>query len=81
MHKITHNDSCIIIESIHCGVHDNSVDSEEFPVISSVYITQGTLYIPYAEVEETFSAWVDLKNGQSRIDFYGGLVFALVLIN
>jgi len=48
------------------------VDGEDFPEISSIYITQGTLYIPYAEIEETFAAWVDLKNGLSRIDFYGG---------
>jgi len=54
------------------GVHDNEVSSE-FPIISSTYVTQGTLYIPYAEIEEPFSAWVDEKSGRSRIDFYGGV--------
>lgn len=36
----------------------------------------GTLYIPYAEIEEPFAAWVDLKAGRSRIDFYGGSFYS-----
>jgi len=56
-----------------CGIHDNSVNSNEFPVIQRSYIAQGTLYIPYAEIEEPFSAWIDHDNGLSRIDFYGGV--------
>jgi len=58
---------------IDCGVVDNEIEGDDFPQISSVYMTQGTLYIPYAEIEETFSAWVDQKKGLSRIDFYGGV--------
>lgn len=63
------------IGTAFAGIHDNSVSSGDLPLISPAYITQGTLYIPYAEIEEPFSAWVDTKNGRSRIDFYGGNLF------
>ncbi|CAL8102245.1 unnamed protein product [Orchesella dallaii] len=62
-----------MIAGTRSGTHDNSVISSEIPIISQMYITQGTLYIPYAEIEEPFTAWVDLKAGRSRIDFYGGV--------
>lgn len=35
---------------------------------------KGTLYIPYAEIEEPFYAWYDSAAKQSRIDYYGGMV-------
>ena len=35
---------------------------------------RGTLSIPFAEIEEPFSAWVDIKLKKSRIDYYGGMV-------
>lgn len=38
------------------------------------FTVKGTLYIPYAELKEPFYAWYDGKNGQSRIDYYGGMV-------
>jgi C1A family cysteine protease len=55
------------------GILDNAINSVDFPMMSSSYIAEGTLYIPYAEIEEPFAAWVDHKNGKSRIDFYGGV--------
>jgi hypothetical protein len=30
-----------------------------------------------AEIDEPFYAWVDFKNGSSRIDFYGGKKIAI----
>lgn len=44
------------------------------PRWDNVYTTKGTLYIPYAEIAEPFYAWYDEPNGQSRIDYYGGMV-------
>ncbi|XP_014215878.1 digestive cysteine proteinase 1 [Copidosoma floridanum] len=44
------------------------------PVFSNTYTTRGTLYIPYAEIEEPFYAWFDGSNGRSRIDYYGDMV-------
>lgn len=44
------------------------------PNWSQTYTVKGTLYIPYAELKEPFYAWYDAKNGQSRIDYYGGMV-------
>lgn len=44
------------------------------PKWDNVYTTKGTLYIPYAEIAEPFYAWYDEPHGQSRIDYYGGMV-------
>ena len=38
------------------------------------YMLRGTLSIPFAEIDEPFSAWVDIKLKKSRIDYYGGMV-------
>lgn len=35
---------------------------------------KGTLYIPYAELNEPFEAWFDGVTNRSRIDYYGGMV-------
>ncbi|KAG5671826.1 hypothetical protein PVAND_002001 [Polypedilum vanderplanki] len=44
------------------------------PKWESVYKVKGYLFIPYAEIEEPFSAWYDEPTGRSRIDYYGGTV-------
>lgn len=44
------------------------------PNWSPTYTVKGTLYIPYAELKEPFYAWYDETSGQSRIDYYGGMV-------
>ena len=44
------------------------------PDWSSSYMVRGLLSIPFAEIEEPFSAWVDLDLNKSRIDYYGGMV-------
>lgn len=36
------------------------------------YSVKGVIQLPYAKIEEPFQAWVDLKNGKSRIDYYDG---------
>ena len=37
-------------------------------------MVRGLLSIPFAEIQEPFSAWVDLDLNKSRIDYYGGMV-------
>ncbi|OXU23840.1 hypothetical protein TSAR_007465 [Trichomalopsis sarcophagae] len=44
------------------------------PLFSTGYTAKGTLYIPYAEIREPFYAWYDAQSGNSRIDYYGGMV-------
>jgi hypothetical protein len=44
------------------------------PKWEGVYTVKGTLFIPYAEIEEPFYAWYDAATGRSRIDYYGGVV-------
>nr|CAD7424901.1 unnamed protein product [Timema monikensis] len=51
------------------------------PNFSDTYTVKGTLYIPYAEVKEPFYAYYDLDSGNSRIDYYGGMVKTYQLSN
>lgn len=44
------------------------------PEWSPTFTVKGTLYIPYAEISEPFAAWYDVTVGNSRIDYYGGMV-------
>ncbi|CAD7080373.1 unnamed protein product [Hermetia illucens] len=44
------------------------------PKWDPTYTVKGTLYIPYAEIEEPFYAWYDSIARRSRIDYYGGMV-------
>ncbi|XP_055383598.1 digestive cysteine proteinase 1 [Condylostylus longicornis] len=44
------------------------------PKWDPIYTVSGTLYIPYAEIEEPFYAWYDSHSRRSRIDYYGGMV-------
>lgn len=37
-------------------------------------MVKGVLYIPYAEIEEPFDAWIDIPRRRSRIDYYDGTV-------
>jgi len=54
----------------------NIKESPTPPAWSDTYISEGVLHLPYAEIDEPFYAWVDFKNGSSRIDFYGGKLVA-----
>jgi len=47
---------------------------DQAPNWPSSYEVKGTLSIPFAEIEEPFSAWVDLDQSKSRIDYYNGMV-------
>lgn len=51
------------------------------PKWESVYTVKGTLYIPYAEIEEPFYGWYDEPLGRSRIDYYGGMVKTYQLVH
>lgn len=44
------------------------------PKWEKFYSVKGRLFIPYAEIEEPFSAWYDENTGRSRIDYYGDTV-------
>lgn len=44
------------------------------PKWDPVHTVKGTLFIPYAEIEEPFYAWFDKITRRSRIDYYGGMV-------
>ena len=41
------------------------------PEWSPAYSVEGVLSIPYAEIKEPFAEYADLKNGKSRVDYYG----------
>ena len=44
------------------------------PSWPSSYKVRGVLSIPFAEIKEPFTAWVDLDMKKSRIDYYDGMV-------
>ena len=39
------------------------------------YSVSGTIYLPYAEIEEPFRAWYDEDQFASRIDYYDGFFY------
>lgn len=41
-------------------------------VFNNTYTATGVLKLPYAEIEEQFTAWYDADQGKSRIDYYNG---------
>lgn len=41
----------------------------EFP---TAYYAEGAIYLPYGDIAEPFSAWVDMDTGNSRFDSYNG---------
>jgi len=47
--------------------------SDNLPAWGDVYSVQGTLNLPYAEIEEPFAGFYDAPNKRSRIDYYGGV--------
>ncbi|XP_046357905.2 digestive cysteine proteinase 1-like [Haliotis rufescens] len=48
------------------------------PTFNSTYIINGVLRLPYAEINEPFTAYFDSKNNRSRIDYYGGSVVTIL---
>nr|ATU82457.1 venom C1A protease 4 [Lethocerus distinctifemur] len=50
------------------------IQSKPPPKFSATYKVSGTLYIPYAELEEPFNAWYDARAANSRIDYYGEMM-------
>lgn len=59
----------------------SSIEAVESPKFSNTYTVKGTLFIPYAEINEPFYAWYDGASGLSRIDYYGGMVKTFQLSN
>jgi len=51
-----------------------SLAQDSAPTWPSSYKVRGVLSIPFAEIQEPFTAWVDLDMKKSRIDYYDGMV-------
>ena len=62
-----------ILGLIQHSVGNVIVVEPELPEWSPTYSVRGVLSIPYAEIEEPFTAYADLQNGKSRIDYYGNI--------
>jgi len=62
---------------VFCYGHnlDNTIsgDKNETPKWPMTYTLDGIIQIPYAEIEEPFTAYLTQTYGRSRIDFYGGM--------
>ena len=43
------------------------------PTFSKNYIINGRIFLPYAEIDEPFTAYYDELANKSRIDYYGDL--------
>ena len=50
------------------------ISGSSVPTWSETYSVQGVLSIPFAEIEEPFTAWANMPALKSRIDYYGGMV-------
>lgn len=46
----------------------------ESPVFSDQYITTGRVLLPYAEIDEPFTAYYSAPANKSRVDYYGDLM-------
>lgn len=58
-----------------------SAHSVPTPVFPTPYRVEGTIELPYAEIVEPYTAWIDPANSRSRIDSYEGLATVLYLGN
>ena len=38
----------------------------------NAYVTSGQIYMPYGEINEPFTAYINEATGQGRIDYFGG---------
>lgn len=38
----------------------------------NAYVTSGLIYMPYGEISEPFTAYINEATGQGRIDYFGG---------
>ena len=57
-----------------------SAKSSPLLVWPSCYYVSGTLQLPYAEINEPFTAYFEAKKNRSRIDYYGAYQFDFVCI-
>ena len=55
------------------------LEQDDAPKWPKVYSVEGTLLLPYAEIEEPFSGYYDSTNKRSRIDYYGGIYTIYVM--
>lgn len=59
----------VLVTSSYCSV----LPTPSKPVFSDLYFVQGVILLPYAEIKEPFTAYYDLANKRSRVDYYGDL--------
>jgi len=62
----------VFLQQPRTGLAEERVN-KNLPQFPSTYTVDGVLRIPYAEIEEPFTAYYDLTFKRSRIDFYGGM--------
>ena len=62
---------CVALASLTSGQLLFPIGSP--PTWSPTYTVEGVVVIPYAEIEEPFVGYADMKNGKSRVDYYGGM--------
>ena len=82
------SDVCLCIRIICVGLGAAGYSPGDPPKpMPDRYITSGILHLPYAELHEPFSAWVDMKGDISRLDYYNGtgqmgsLLLAITKVN
>lgn len=53
------------------------LSANEIPQFASQYTCKGKIWMPYAELDEPFTAYYDGKAGKSRIDYYDDLMVSV----
>lgn len=74
--------SLVVIFGLLClsGIQSASVPMKKVPFSDLTrYSVSGILSLPYAEINEPFTAWYDMEQYASRIDYYDGMVSTVQL--
>ena len=54
---------------VYVAVFTGTVLGLQWP---AAYTASGLIYMPYGEISEPFTAYIDSTAGKGRIDYYGG---------
>ncbi|XP_074598856.1 C1 family peptidase 26-29-p [Brevipalpus obovatus] len=66
--------SIFFFTNVNAGPPSSSASPIDF---GDVYSLEGVLILPYVEIREPFTAYYDMPNNRSRIDYYGDLVLTV----
>ena len=66
----THRCHCTVLTCLLIG---GAVAQPKPPQWPDCYMVQGTLRLPYAELNEPFTSYFEAKKNRSRIDYFGKL--------